>query len=288
MSFDGFLLVNKEEGPTSFDVVKKARKVFQTKKAGHCGTLDPLASGLLIIAVGNGTKLIPYLSIEPKVYEFGLQFGTSTTTMDREGEIVKKGYPVPEEADLLQFLKELIGELEQRPPKYSAIKINGVPAYKLARRNEEFDIKSRMINIYELDLLNFNKAKGEAFLRVSCSGGTYVRVLCEQIAAKLNTVGFATCINRTTIGKYSVENSLSSEAEEVLWREGLFSLYDIFKLEDHSFINEDDERELSFGREVTVKDTLGETVFLFKQNRDLAAVAQKKQNFTYGPKRVFL
>lgn len=288
MSNDGFLLINKPEGPSSFDAVKRARRVFKTKKAGHCGTLDPLASGLLIVAVGKATRLIPDLPIEPKVYEFGVQFGKTTTTLDREGEVSESGGKIPNEEEILSILPNFIGKLEQTPPKFSAIKINGVPAYKLARKEKDFEIKSRIIEIFNLDLINYNKENGIADIRVKCSGGTYVRVLCEQIAKKLETYAYASYIHRVAIGNYSVENAISLNEEDDKILKALNSPWDIFKDVAKEFITIDDEKELSHGREISIENCRAERIFLFKENRELAAVAEKKDNGKFGPKKVFI
>lgn len=285
---DGFLLIDKPEGPSSFDVVRKARRLFKTKKAGHCGTLDPLASGLLIVAMGKATRLIPDLPIEPKVYEFGVQFGQTTTTLDREGEVTFSGGVIPEEEEIKTVLSLLTGKIEQTPPKYSAVKINGVPAYKLARKDKDFELKSRTIEIFELSLLNYDKKSGEAQMRVKCSGGTYVRVLCEQIAEKLNTFAFASFIRRLMIGNYSVEDAVSFDKEDELIIESLTSLWDVFDGMPKAVISIIDEKEISHGREITLDSCNEDKVFLYRENREFAAVAERKENGKYGPKKVFI
>lgn len=288
MSNDGFLLINKPEGPSSFDAVRRARRVFKTKKAGHCGTLDPLASGLLIVAIGKATRLIPDLPIEPKVYEFGVQFGKTTSTLDREGEVTESGGKIPKEDEINSILPTLIGKIEQTPPKFSAIKINGVPAYKLARKDKEFEIKSRLIDIFNLELIKFDENSGIADMRVICSGGTYVRVLCEQIAQKLETFAYASYIKRVMVGEYSVEHAVSLNEEDIKISEALSSPWDIFNYMPRALISEKDEKELSHGREISMDSCDAERVFLFKENRELAAIAEKNSNGNYGPKKVFL
>ncbi len=288
MSCDGFLLIDKPEGPSSFAAVKRARKVFNTKKAGHCGTLDPLASGLLIVAVGKGTRLIPDLPIEPKIYEFGLQFGKTTSTLDREGEIIAEGGRLPSVDEIKNVLPEFTGKIIQTPPKFSAVKINGVPAYKLARKEKDFEIKSREIDIFELSLLDYNIENGLADMRVKCSGGTYVRVLCEQIAQKLSTYGYASYIKRVMIGKFSLENavSLTCDDEEIL--DSLKGFWDIFNDRPRAIISAADEKELSHGREVEIDSCDEDRVFLYKENKELAAVAERKDTNKFGPKKVFI
>lgn len=288
MANNGFLLIDKPEGPSSFDAVRRSRKVFNTKKVGHCGTLDPLASGLLIVAVGKATRLINDLSIEPKIYNFGIQFGKTTTTLDREGEVVKSGGLIPSEDEIKKILPSLTGKIDQTPPKYSAIKINGVPAYKLARKDKEFDIKSRTIEISNLTLFNYNNETGEADMQVKCSGGTYVRVLCEQIAKELNTYAYASYIRRLKIGEYSVDDAVSLEAKDEKIANSLSSLWDIFQDEPKAIITEEQQKEISHGREISIDCCDDDKIFLFNKEEELTAIAVKRGNDIYGPKKVFI
>ena len=137
---DGFLFVDKPAGPTSFDVVRRVRKLLGVAKAGHAGTLDPLASGLLICAVGNATRLLPYVPAEPKRYAFRMKFGSETDTLDREGTVVAEGGRVPGRGEVKGILKRFSGQLSQLPPKFSAVKVDGVRAYGLARKKQEFNL----------------------------------------------------------------------------------------------------------------------------------------------------
>lgn len=288
MSCNGFLLIDKPEGPSSFAAVKRARKVFKTKKAGHCGTLDPLASGLLIVAVGKGTRLIPDLLIEPKVYEFGIQFGKTTSTLDREGEILAEGGRLPSADEIKDVLPEFKGTISQTPPKFSAIKINGVPAYKLARKEKEFEIKSREINIFELSLLDYDIESGVADMRVECSGGTYVRVLCEQIAQKLSTYGYASYIRRVMVGEYSLSDAVSLGSDDDEIYDSLKEFWDVFNEMPRAIVTLEDEKELSHGREITIDSCDKDQVFLYNEEKELVAVAERKDNNKFGPKKVFI
>ena len=288
MSSNGFLLLDKPVGPTSFDAVKMARRIFQTKKAGHCGTLDPLASGLMIIAIGNATRLIPFLPAEPKVYEFGLQFGKSTTTLDSQGEFTIEGEPIPNKSDILNILPTFIGELKQSPPKYSAVKINGVRAYKLARNNQEFKTKERTINISNLKLIDFNEDSGIANISVSCSSGTYVRVLCEQIAQRLNSAGYAVSIRRTNIGEFSLSQAILMDKDNPQLLKSLHTSYETFKTYPSHIASDFEISELSFGRRLKGIQSNAPVLFLYSNKRDLVAVVERTSGGIYSPKKVFV
>jgi len=203
---DGVLLINKEEGMSSFDVVRKIKKFLNTKKVGHCGTLDPLAKGLLVVTVGKALKISRFLEADEKEYIATIKFGERTLTLDREGEIVEKKSITPfTKEDIENVFNSLIGKIKQKPPIYSAVSVNGKRLYEYARENIEVEIKERDIEIKELELLEHGK--DYIRYRVVCSKGTYVRVLCETIANKLNNIGYMSDLVRTRIGKLSLNDS---------------------------------------------------------------------------------
>lgn len=205
---DGVLLVNKEEGLSSFDVVRKIKKALNTKKVGHCGTLDPLATGLLVVTVGKALKISRFLESDEKEYIATIKLGERTATLDREGEIIEKKDVSPfTKEDIESVFKSLIGVIKQKPPIYSAVSVNGKRLYEYARENLEVEIKEREIEIKKLELLEYTS--DTLTYRVVCSKGTYVRVLCETIANKLNNIGYMTYLKRTRIGKLFVDNSYS-------------------------------------------------------------------------------
>ena len=205
---DGVLLVNKEEGLSSFDVVRKIKKALNTKKVGHCGTLDPLATGLLVVTVGKALKISRFLESDEKEYIATIKLGERTATLDREGEIIEKKEVSPfTKEDVERVFKSLIGVIKQKPPIYSAVSVNGKRLYEYARENLEVEIKEREIEIKKLELLDYSS--NSLTYKVVCSKGTYVRVLCETIANKLNNIGYMTYLKRTRIGKLLVEDSYS-------------------------------------------------------------------------------
>lgn len=205
---DGVLLINKEEGLSSHDVVRKLRKILNTKKVGHCGTLDPLAKGLLVVTVGKALKISRFIEGDEKEYIATIKLGESTATLDREGEIIEKREVAPfNKESIEQVFDGLIGKIKQKPPIYSAVSVNGKRLYEYARENIEVEIKERDIEIKRLELIDYN----DKFIKykVVCSKGTYVRVLCETIANKLNNIGYMYDLVRTRVGKLYLENSFT-------------------------------------------------------------------------------
>ncbi|ERP32144.1 tRNA pseudouridine(55) synthase TruB [Chitinivibrio alkaliphilus] len=211
MGKSGFLLIDKPLGPTSFDVIRTLRKKLGIRKMGHAGTLDPLASGLLIIAVGEATKLLPYMNTDRKTYLFELSFGTETDTDDREGSPRSTSPFCPSKEELENCLAQFRGTIEQKPPRYSAIKIQGKRAYKKARHGETFDIPARTVQIYELTLCAFDQQNRIAQFRADVSAGTYIRSLCRDIARAVGSVGHASKIHRDKIGAYSLSHAVAPD-----------------------------------------------------------------------------
>ena len=209
---DGVIIINKPKGFTSQDVVSKTKKILNVKKAGHTGTLDPLATGVLPVLIGNYTKLSKYLIEHDKVYRAKIKFGEQRETGDLEGKIVKTSDVKVNDIENIKFvLNKMIGEQMQVPPMYSAIKINGKKLYEYARNGETVEVPARKIEIYKLDLIDFNEIEQSLEVEISCSKGTYIRVLCEDIAKNLGTVGFMEELNRIKVDKFDIDKSLSFE-----------------------------------------------------------------------------
>lgn len=188
---DGIILVNKEKGITSFGVVSKIRKIFNTKKVGHCGTLDPEATGVLPIMIGQATKVSKYLVEHDKEYIAVLKLGVKTDSADSEGNIIKKdnfNLDMNNKKQYLNKISTLVGKQKQVPPMYSAIKVDGKKLYEYARDGVEIERAARDIEIYDIEVEKFNVEDNEITFRVKCSKGTYIRTLCETIAEILGTV----------------------------------------------------------------------------------------------------
>lgn len=208
---DGILIINKEKNMTSHDIVYKVKKILN-EKVGHTGTLDPNATGVLPLLIGKGTQCSKYLIEHDKIYEVVLKLGIKTDTADSEGKILeeeKVHNNLLEETKVINVLQSFLGEQEQIPPIYSAIKVNGKKLYEYARNGQEVEIKSRKINIYECELISINHEEKEINFRVHCSKGTYIRSLCEDISKKLGTVGYMKELKRTQVGQFSIKQAIT-------------------------------------------------------------------------------
>lgn len=201
----GLLLVNKPEGITSFKAVAVVRRKANTKKVGHTGTLDPLATGVLPILIGRATSLCPYLLNADKGYIATVKAGITTDTLDITGEVLSQSEPCFTRDELLEVLKAFTGEQLQYPPVYSAIKKDGVPLYKLARKGVEVEVEPRKITVYSIELIDFCEKDYTFKIKVSCSKGTYVRSLCRDIGAALSCGAVMTALTRTKTADFSLE-----------------------------------------------------------------------------------
>ena len=204
---NGWIIVDKQIGITSRQVVTKISKTLNIKKVGHGGTLDPLATGVLPIAIGEATKVISFIQDQKKRYSFKIKWGESTETDDMEGEILEKSEYRPTRQEIIKTLGCFVGNILQKPPIYSAIKINGQRSYKLARKNIKIEHKNRTVKIYDLilkNIININSAEFE----VKCGKGTYVRSLARDIAEKLNTKGHIISLRRLSVGSFEEKDTI--------------------------------------------------------------------------------
>ena len=212
MPKSGILLVDKPGGMTSHDLVNIARKTFHTKKIGHNGTLDPDAPGVMVLCVGQATRLNEYLTADDKRYRAVLSFGQETDTQDASGQVTRTcALPDMDEAAFTQILTRFIGVQEQQPPMYSAIKKNGKPLYQYAREGKDVaDVPTRQIEIYDLQCLVYDGKT--ATMDIHCSKGTYIRTLCQDIARACGSCGHMSALRRTAAGTFRLEHCLSVEA----------------------------------------------------------------------------
>ncbi len=221
--WDGLLLVDKPTGPTSHDIVARVRRHFGIKKVGHGGTLDPNATGLLVILLGKGTKLSNQVMGSDKVYEGTMKLGVTTDTQDCDGEITGEKDPGDVTRAMLEAeMKKWIGDVMQTPPMVSAIKKAGVPLYKLARKGQEVEREPRMLHIYEFTLLDFTLPR--ATFRLRCTKGTYVRTLCSDIGQSLGCGAILETLRRTQSGSLDVKNAITMDEILKLDRAGLARL----------------------------------------------------------------
>lgn len=205
MSVNGWIIVDKPAGITSTRVGGLIKRLCKTKSLGHVGTLDPFATGLLPLALGEATKVIPYVKTDMKEYEFDLKFGEARDTCDLEGVVVATSAHRPTAESIQQALAAFRGQISQTPPIYSAIRVNGERAYALARQGIIPNLKARQVTIYELELLAV--FADVARLRVVCSTGTYIRTLGQDLSLALGTVGHLTALRRTKVGKFTLTDS---------------------------------------------------------------------------------
>jgi tRNA pseudouridine55 synthase len=205
-ALDGAILIDKPAGPTSHDVVDAIRRKFGIKKVGHCGTLDPNATGLLIIVLGRGTKLSEKLTSDDKVYEGTVKFGETTDSYDADGELVAS-LPVPPLTleQINETVAEFVGDLMQKPPMVSAVKKGGVPLYKLARKGVEVEREPRLIHIYNFRFTEYREPLGT--FGIGCTKGTYVRSLAHELGQKLGCGAHLATLRRTASGKFAVADA---------------------------------------------------------------------------------
>lgn len=213
---DGIIIVNKPKACTSHDVVYKIRKITG-EKVGHAGTLDPLATGVLPILVGKGTLCSKYLMNHDKSYIVTLQLGKKTDTGDAEGNIIqeeKVDISWKDKQALEKIFQSFVGKQEQVPPIYSAIKVKGKKLYEYARKGEQVEVPVRQIEIYQIKILQIEELKKQIVFQVSCSKGTYIRSLCEDMAEKLGTVGYMQELQRIQVGDFRIEQAVTIEQLE--------------------------------------------------------------------------
>lgn len=247
---NGILLVDKPSGWTSHDVVGKLRGILHEKRIGHSGTLDPMATGLLVVFVGRATRAVEFAEADNKEYIAGLRLGVSTDTQDTTGNILCQSDAIPTVSELERVLPDFTGRISQLPPMYSAIKLNGKKLYELARRGETAERKPREITIHELELLSSDGR--ESVLRVSCSKGTYVRTLCNDIGDALGCGGCMSSLRRVRAGAFSIGDAHTLDGIQALADAGRIS--EIMLPADRLFkdcgsltVNAHDERKLRCG-----------------------------------------
>lgn len=254
---DGWLIIDKPRGMGSTQVVGKTRYLLHANKNGHTGTLDPFATGVLPIAFGEATKLVPFVMGGEKEYEFVVEWGAATDTGDTEGKIIAASDKIPNREEILAALPHFIGKIKQIPPIYSAIKINGQEAYKMARKGQTVEIPEREIEIFALELLE--EREKSAKFKVRCSKGTYVRTLGADMAEYLGSKGYLSELRRTKCGNFSLESTILLDSLEKMEytdkrRESLLpietSLRDIAEIA----VSAEDARKLSMGQGLSPKN----------------------------------
>lgn len=264
---DGVLLVHKPAGMTSHDVVNRIRKIFHTKKVGHCGTLDPEATGVLVLCIGKATKALQFLMSETKEYQATLVLGQATDTYDASGQVVAQK-PFQGVSHVDAVLQSFVGSQEQLPPMYSAIKVNGKKLYEYARNHEKVEVQPRSIVIHHIELLD----QHDQFItfRVQCSKGTYIRSLCVDIGQKLGYPAHMQKLIRLASGHFRLENCFSLEDIEQ-GHYHMLSLEEAFQHFEHYVV--DDAQIVYHGKKI--KSDIDHQVVVCNQEGQVLAV--------YGP-----
>lgn len=274
----GFLNVYKPKGKTSHDVVAILRRVTKIKQIGHTGTLDPFAEGVLPICIGKATRLIEYLN-DDKAYIGTVQLGKSTTTYDLEGETVDVSDKTPDLEEIENELNNFRGDIEQLPPIYSAIKVNGKKLYEYARKGEGVEIKPRSVNISDLKILNYDKENRILELYIKCSKGTYIRSLAHDLGKNLGCFGHLIKLVRVKAGDFEVENSIKLEDLADIETVQKHLIYPLEKLNYQTYELNTKELELvSHGMQIFARTNLQNGIVILTNNNKLIAVAEMIDN----------
>lgn len=246
---NGFINVLKPVGATASDIVVCLKHVLHEKKVGHLGTLDPGASGVLPVAIGQGTKLFNYLTNKVKYYRAFFTFGKTTDTLDSYGEVVESGCAIPTSEQLSDVLKGFLGDIQQVPPAYSAISVGGVRAYKLARNGETVELRSRLVQIYDITLIE-RRSSDTFVVDIKCSGGTYIRSLARDIANACGTIGYMSGLIRLQSGCFDIENAYTLDEIRELKEQCLLDvMYPLKDVDDYIFADKQFD-DINNGRHV--------------------------------------
>lgn len=285
LKLNGWIIIDKPLDISSSQVVGKVRWLMKAQKAGHGGTLDPLATGILPIGLGEATKTMPFIVDASKTYEFSMKWGAATATDDLEGDVIATSDHYPSEEDIRAALVDFTGDIQQTPPAYSAIKVDGKRAYDLARSGEEVILKSRVVTIHGLELLHHDSESHVTSLRVDCGKGTYIRSLARDLAEKCGSRAHVCLLRRTRVGPFCEKDAISLEKLEELSHSAPaqdYMLSLMTALDDIPVlaINESEAHDLSFGRKIRVgqshsSDAVQGTVVLVHENQPVAlAIAE--------------
>ena len=270
---DGFLVVDKAGGMTSHDVVAVGRKALGTRKVGHAGTLDPMATGVLVLGFGNGTRLLQYITDGDKSYVATIVLGASTVTDDKEGEVLAStDASQVNDADIEKFLKAMIGTIAQRPSSVSAVKVGGERAYDRVRAGEKFELDSRQITISQLDILAIRHlaATTEVDIEVTCSAGTFIRAIARDLGEALEVGGHLSALRRTRVAGFSEKDAVSFQD----LKDQKFTPLKLADVARVTFsvreLTLEEVTELSFGRSLSENGTTSITAAMSPDNRLIA------------------
>tara|TARA_Y100000590_G_scaffold470027_1_gene661469 strand:- start:1476 stop:2378 length:903 start_codon:yes stop_codon:yes gene_type:complete len=298
-NYNGWINVYKPKNISSFNVIRKVKKVFKFSKIGHAGTLDPAAEGILPLAVGKSTKLISFINEKEKIYEFNIKWGLQTDTDDQDGQIISFCKKIPSKDEIEKILYKFIGNIMQKPPKVSAIKINGERAYNRFRNNEIFETKERLVKVYNLNMLE--RIDNNTFkFSVECGKGFYVRSLARDLANSLNTKAHICYLKRVKVGNFNQNNSIllddllkiSEMADGIKGFHSSISVLDdipAFEIESKEMLN-----NISNGNQVRpnifISNSLfqsNKNIYFAIKNGKIISLGKKDGNF-FKPKKILL
>ena len=270
---DGFLVVDKAGGMTSHDVVAVGRKALGTRKVGHAGTLDPMATGILVLGFGNGTRLLQYITDGDKSYLATIVLGASTITDDKEGEVISSAHAADvADSEIERVLKSMIGTIAQRPSSVSAVKVGGERAYDRVRAGESFELEARNVTITQLDILAVRHldVTTEVDVEVTCSAGTFIRAIARDLGEALKVGGHLSALRRTRVAGFSEKDAVSFQD----LKDQRFSPLNLADVARTTFsvreLSVEEVRELSFGRPLSENGTTSITAAMSPDNRLIA------------------
>lgn len=287
---DGIVLINKEKNCTSRDVVNQVSKILKTKKIGHTGTLDPIATGVLVLCIGKATKLVEVITSYDKEYEAEVILGIKTDTKDITGKILKEEKAIISKENIEKCLKQMIGTYNQTVPIYSAVKINGKKLYEYARNNEEIELPKRKVTIKELKLISditYEKEKTKFKIKCHVSKGTYIRSLIEDIATNLNTIGTMENLKRTKQGNFQITSANTIQDIE----NNKFKIYSIEEiLEKFYKIEMTDDLYFKIKNGSIIKNNYNHDIVAFTKNDKVIAIYKEysKDRTLLKPWKMFL
>jgi tRNA pseudouridine55 synthase len=270
----GILVLDKPEGMTSPRVDAICKRALGARKVGHIGTLDPFATGLLLVAVNSGTKAIRYINCHTKIYEFEIKFGEKTNTGDKTGIVVEKSCKVPSVSEIQSVLPKFTGPILQKPHIFSAIKVNGRRAYEIARRGEIPPLESRVITVFELKIIEY------ARFRATVSSGTYIRTLAEDMAAAVGSCGHVTSLRRLADGKFSVKDAIRFDTlmeSSDNGRDAMVSIENALDDIPVVLVSIHDARSLKFGRGIAVELDLTDGTYLAKASDGFLGIVKLEE-----------
>ena len=291
-AISGILIVDKPSGMTSHDVVAIIRKGTGFRRIGHTGTLDPRATGVLVVLIGPAVRLSEYLVCDKKGYEATIRFGSVSDTYDGDGKVIQTGRDIPDEEEIMTAMESFTGDIVQVPPAYSAIKINGKKAYDLAREGKEVKLNERHVTIYSFDFIEYNPP--ELTADIICSSGTYIRSIAHDLGQKLGCGAYLSGLKRTRSGNFSLRDAvplsvLQKSFEEGNWYQYLIPAADALHEYEEVMLNMETEADILHGRRIPASagdhGTLGKAVS--EQGELIALLEFVPDTHEWKPKKVF-